>query len=369
MTIFQDKMADLPSVNQYYGSTIGGYSIHPIAATLIQQLAQDLLGVVRREGESADLPTFDRTYRDFSPWVQESIYRALINGSDHWLVLDHGDDQENWDTAAPANVPSPYQIYNSKPTIGLLRSGVSSADQREVDPSRYVRFQNPYPFNLGRFLNLELTQYDRLARGVSDRVLTGGSLMFGINGLWQKVLAGGQALANLSTRLRQTKDAIGNPGGVLAYDLIDEKPELVSKPYHSEHEATAIWEDRITAVTGIPAFVIWGKADGDQYSTATSLRLYSQRLGGMANRYLLPSLNLLAALISPNDDEPPYFSLVDLYPETLKDQAERLDQTVTALATLVGIGALSALEVRDTVASQFDIRLNPNTPIINNPNP
>lgn len=363
--LIQDNLSLLPEVNTTSIGLRG--SSHPITRTLLVQLSQDLLGVTRRSGDSVDLVEFDRSFRPFKPWVQEALYQAMLTGEDRYLVLDFGDPIEEWDMPPDAVEPAPHSLQSQVPTIELILSKQILISGTELDEARYLKIVNPYPFPIGKTLDQELATHDRITNGIMNNVVSPGTLLFGITGLWQKLMAGGQAVANLTTRLQQTKRAMVS-GGVLAYNLADEQPGMLPKPYHREHESLSIVESRISAITGIPSFVIWGHTDGDGYGVATSLELYSQRLGAMASRYLVPVLDQLAALLDPNDITPVWFEVVDLYPEKQTQKTDRLEATVSALVALTSIGAMNAIEVRNTIASQFDLVLDEN-PVITTENP
>jgi hypothetical protein len=367
--IFQDNFAALPEINSQHtilrSGTLGTH--HPITQTLLLQLSQDMLRVTDRSGTATDLTLFDRRFRPFRPWIQESLYRALQSGEAHYLVLDFGDDISEWSDPPTDTVPEPYEIYPIIPTIEYLMGGYQYAGGVPINEARYIKVPNPYPFALGRVLDAELATHDRITQGIADTVVAPGTLLFGIQGLWQKLLTGGQAITNLTTRLLQTKRAMVN-GGVLAYSLQEEQPGLLPKPYAKEHESLGVIENRICAITGIPSFIIWGHTDGDGFGVSTSLSLYAQRLGSMAARYLVPALDLLAQLLLPGDSDTPWFDIVDLYPEDRATKTSRFEGAVSGLVALVSVGAMTAIEVRDTVASQFELVLDPN-PQVTTANP
>jgi hypothetical protein len=155
--------------------------------------------------------------------------------------------------------------------------------------------------------------------------------------------------------------------GVIAYDLKRETVEVQLKNINREPEVLRVIENRITAVTGLPSFLIWGHTDGDGYGVKTSLELYDQRLSSLGTSYY----KLIQLIIDITDsseqaDYKPKVSGQSIYKQSPLEVADRLDKTVSALLGLQSIGAMTAIEVRNTIDADPDIRLilDPNPTIV-----
>ena len=117
-------------------------------------------------------------------------------------------------------------------------------------------------------------------------------------------------------------------------------------------------ENRVTAVTGLPSFLIWGHTDGDGYGVKTSLDLYDQRLASLgAAYYKLIQLIIDITDLSTDRNYTPTVTRRSIYQETRLETADRLDKLVSSLMGLQSIGAMTAIEVRNTIDADPDIRL------------
>lgn len=343
---------------------------HPITLSILSQLSQDIYQASHIRGDSQTVNSLVRRFSTdgWKTYLIESVYQALLKGCS-FLVLDFGDAVGVWETEPPinSNSISPYLItHGAIPTVASLQSGhhgFTSGDSQTIHPSRYIRFDSPYRFDLPKILDGELQRHDNITQGIENTVSGVGLVRAGIDNLYEIMLKGGRALSNLTDRLFNLKQATRGEG-VLAYDLKRETVDVTIKGITREHEVLRIIENRISAITGLPSFVIWGHTDGDGYGVKTSLDLYSQRLTALSGQCLTDNLTYLVELLS--DKGMVWGDGCDIYPEKPADTVDRFNKYVDGLATLQSIGAMNSIEVRDTVASDqsFGLVLNPSPTIV-----
>jgi hypothetical protein len=154
--------------------------------------------------------------------------------------------------------------------------------------------------------------------------------------------------------------------GVIAYDKKRELIDVNLKSINKESDVLRVIENRITAITGLPSFLIWGHTDGDGYGVKTSLQLYSQRLTQLGGGYARLT-QLILSLIADDETKPSY-KIQPLYPESRIEVYDRLSKLVDSLMGLESIGAISGIEARDTVASDpsYNLVIQPNPKIVTN---
>jgi hypothetical protein len=146
------------------------------------------------------------------------------------------------------------------------------------------------------------------------------------------------------TRLTQLKSATTGQG-VLAYDKEQEEVSITPRSYNKEHESIATIQDRITAITGIPSFTIWGTSEGgSQFGIDKSLHLYSQRVGSMAALSIGGPLSYLAQVLSQDPDV--VFRVGSVFSEDLGEAVIRIAKKVETLVLLQEVGAITAIEIR-----------------------
>ena len=348
-----------------------GRGHHPITLSILSQLSQDIYQASHIRGDSQVVNSLVRRFstEGWKTYLIESVYQALLTGCSY-LILDFGDDLGGWDRE-PLSVTStsisPYLItQGDTPTVASLVSGHQSPmtdDSSLVHPSRYIKFKSPYRFDLPKILDGELSRHDNITNGIENTVSGVGMVRAGIDNLYEIMLKGGRALSNLTDRLLNLKQATRGEG-VLAYDLKREAVDVAIKNITREHEVLQIIENRISAITGLPSFVIWGHTDGDGYGVKTSLDLYSQRLTALSGQCLTDNLTYLVELLS--DQGLVWGEGCDIYPEKPADTVDRFSKYVDGLATLQSIGAMNSIEVRDTVSSDqsFGLVLNPEPVIV-----
>lgn len=362
LNLFTDSVDQIPYVS---GNLVPPTlpKSHPITLTIIRQLAQDFTRTIGFDGSSDSVQKVNRLLIvDY--WLDHlatAIETAIKNGTDAYLVLDFGDPIESWDQG-PGTIGTvkPYRITETKPTVEALLGGLAIVDQTPLHESRYLEIANPYPFPLRTVLDSELATFDRITRAIAVNIESAGQVRVGISNLFQIVAKGGRALANTTTRLIQLKQA-SNGGGVLAFDKENESIDVVPKPYHREHESVEVIKDRITGITGIPAFTIWGTSEGgSQFGIDKSLSLYSQRIGSMASISLGGSVSYLAQLLSSDPDI--VFRVGSVFGESGTEAIERLTRKVEILDIMRNAQAITAIEMRDSMAgeSSLGLALNPN---------
>lgn len=338
---------------------------HPITLSIITQLSQDIHQSTTISGTEED----QTNYRD--NWVEfviEAIYQSLLNNT-AYLILDFGDgewksDPVDWDPRAVR----PHMITTKLPTLALVETGRGIGTEL-INESRYLKYVSPYRFDLATVLDTELAKHDAITSGLEQTISGQGLVKAGIDNLYEVVQKGGQALANLTTRLLNLKGST-RQDGVLAYDLKRESIDIQLKSINREPEVLRVIENRVTAVTGLPSFLIWGHTDGDGYGVKTSLDLYDQRLASLgAAYYKLIQLIIDITDLSTDRNYTPVVTRRSIYQETRLETADRLDKLVSSLMGLQSIGAMTAIEVRNTIDADPDIRLvlDPTPTIISTP--
>jgi uncharacterized protein YheU (UPF0270 family) len=295
------------------------------------------------------------------------------------LIIDFGDgdwlsDPEDWEL----NKVSPLMVTPQLPTLSLIENG-SPIGREIINPSRYLEFISPYRFDLAQQLTHELNRHDGVTNGLEQTVSGQGLVMAGIDNLYEIMRKGGEAVTSLTNRLMNLKGSV-RQDGVVAYDLKRESVDIKPKNINKEPEVLRVIENRITALTGIPSFTIWGHTDGDGFGVKTSLELYDQRLTSLSHGYR-KLIRVILEIFTPDDEELCRVSNQTIYPAKSGEVIDRLDKLVSALMGLQSIGSITALEVRDTVAAdpEFPLILNPNPvilsgtpdtdPNLDNPNP
>lgn len=345
-----------------------GFSTHhPITQSIVTQLSQDIYQSTTISGTEED----QTNYRDnWAEFVIEAIYQSLLNNT-AYLILDFGDgewksDPVDWDPSAV----KPYLITPKLPTLTLVETGRGVGTEL-INESRYLKFISPYRFDLATVLDTELAKHDAITSGLEQTVAGQGLVKTGIDNLYEVMQKGGQALSNLTSRLMNLKGST-RQDGVLAYDLKRESIDIQLKSINREPEVLRVIENRVTAVTGLPSFLIWGHTDGDGYGVKTSLDLYDQRLASLgAAYYKLIQLIIDITDLSTDRNYTPTVTRRSIYQETRLETADRLDKLVSSLMGLQSIGAMTAIEVRNTIDADPDIRLvlDPTPTIISTPVP
>jgi hypothetical protein len=342
------------------------YGNHPITLQIVSQLSQDLYQASRLQ--SSDLLQLERSLiRDgWQSFCIESIFVAIMCNKSY-LVLDWQDG--GWvDAPNTNNDPTPFKVYGSVPTVGrvLSDSGQRSSDNETIHPDRYVEWVSPFRFHLPTTLNTELDRHDRITTGIENQISGQGLVTVGIENLYELMVKGGQAVQNLTERLMNLRGAKSGDG-LISHDKNRESITVTPKPVNREPESLTVIENRISAICGLPGFLIWGYTDSDGHSLSQSLNLYSQRIGALAQQSVTPSLFYICQLIDDDDDL--WVGIRDLYPETPLETAERLEKMVAALANMQSIGAITAIEVRNTIHSEpsFGLVLQPNPVIVTEP--
>jgi hypothetical protein len=345
------------------GKGISGLNTHhPITLSITTQLSQDIHQSCTISGTDEDQTRYRDNWQEF---VIESIYQSLLNQV-AYMILDFGDgqwmsDPVDWDP----NAVKPYLVTSKLPTRSLVETGRSIGTEL-INENRYLKFVSPYRFDLARTLDDELARHDSITNGLEQTVAGQGLVKTGIDNLYDIMQRGGLALTNLTNRLMNLKGST-RQDGVIAYDLKRETVEVQLKNINREPEVLRVIENRITAVTGLPSFLIWGHTDGDGYGVKTSLELYDQRLSSLGTSYY----KLIQLIIDITDsseqaDYKPKVSGQSIYKQSPLEVADRLDKTVSALLGLQSIGAMTAIEVRNTIDADPDIRLilDPNPTIV-----
>lgn len=356
-----DSVDQIPVVGSigYSSNSVG----HPITLTLIRQLAQDFTRTIGFDGNSDSVQKVNRLLIvDY--WLDHlstAIELAIKMGGTAYLVLDFGDPIYNWEEA-PASTTQikPYQITETKPTIELLTGAVGILNDQPIHAARYLEISNPYAFRLQRVLDSELFTLDKITKAIANNIESGGQIRIGISNLFQLVAKGGKAVTNLTNRLLQLRSAnTGN--GVFAYDRESETVDIIPKPYRGDHESVQVVKDRITAITGIPSFTIWGTTEGgSQFGIDKSLSLYSQRIGSMASISLGGSVSYLGQLLS--SDPEIVFRVGSVFGESATESIDRLSKKTEILDILRNAQSITAIEMRDSMAgeSSLGLVLNPN---------
>lgn len=343
-------------------SSSGLNTHHPITLGITTQISQDIHQSCTISGTDEDQTRYRDNWQEF---VTESIYQSLVNQV-AYLILDFGDDQwtsdpVDWDPGAV----KPYLVTSKLPTRSLVETGRSIGTEL-INENRYLKFASPYRVDLARTLDDELARHDSITNGLEQTVAGQGIVKTGIDNLYDIMQKGGLALTNLTNRLMNLKGST-RQDGVIAYDLKRETVEVQLKNINREPEVLKIIENRITAITGLPSFLIWGHTDGDGYGVKTSLELYDQRLASLgASYYKLIQLIIDITDSSDEADYKPKVSRQSIYKQTPLEVADRLDKTVSALLGLQSIGAITSIEVRNTIDADPDIRLvlDPNPTIV-----
>jgi hypothetical protein len=183
-------------------------------------------------------------------------------------------------------------------------------------------------------------------------------------------MKGGQAVANLTDRLMNLRGAKSGDG-LIAHDKNREHITVTPRLMNREPESLVVIENRISAICGLPGFIIWGYTDSDGHSLTQSLNLYSQRMGAIAQQCVVPPLFYICQLLVTEDDPQLWVGIRDLYPESPMDTADRLDRTVAALANMQAMGAMTAIEVRNTIHAEpnYGLVLDANPTIVTQPIP
>jgi hypothetical protein len=352
------------------GTQSGSGNNHPITLSILTQLSQDIHQSTVISGTDED----QNNYRDnWAVFVVEAIYQSLLHQS-AYLILDFGDDQWKSDPADwnPSDV-TPFMITHQLPTLSLVETGRGIGTEL-VHESRYLKFVSPYRFKLASVLDQELIKHDVITRGLEQTIAGQGVIKTGIDNLYEIMRKGGQALSSLKSRLIDLKGST-RQDGIIAYDKSRESVDIQLKSINREPEVLRVIENRITAITGLPSFLIWGHTDGDGYGVKTSLDLYDQRLSSLGTAYA-KLIQLIIDITDPgtSPDYRPKVQNQSIYKETKNEIADRFDKLVSSLMGLQSIGAMTAIEVRNTVDADPAIRLvlDPNPQIIAtppNPNP
>ncbi len=345
------------------GKGISGLNTHhPITHSITTQLSQDIHQACTISGTDEDQIIYRENWQEF---VIEAIYQSLLNQA-AYMILDFGDgqwmsDPVDWDPS----VVKPYLVTPKLPTRSLVETGQSIGTEL-INENRYLKFVSPYRFDLARTLDSELAKHDSITNGLEQTVAGQGLVKTGIDNLYEIMQKGGLALTNLTNRLMNLKGGT-RQDGVIAYDLKRETVEVQLKNINREPEVLRVIENRITAITGLPSFLIWGHTDGDGYGVKTSLELYDQRLASLGTSYY--KLIQLILDITDSSELGEYKTKVQgqsIYKQSPLEVADRLDKTVSALLGLQSIGAMTAIEVRNTIDADPDIRLvlDPNPTIV-----
>jgi hypothetical protein len=335
---------------------------HPITLSILTQLAQDIHQSSTIVGTDEDQTRYRDNWADF---VVEAIYQSLLHDTSY-LILDFGDgewktDPVDWD---PAKVV-PFMITHRLPSVSLVETGQGIGTEL-ISDDRYLKFSSPYRFSLANVLDGELKKHDTITAGLEQTIAGQGLIRTGIDNLYEIMQKGGQAVSNLTNRLLNLKGA-ARQDGVLAYDLKREAIEVQVKSINREPEVLKIIENRVTAMTGLPSFLIWGHTDGDGYGVKTSLDLYDQRLSAIGSGYYkLIQVIIDITDLSADRSYAPTVKTRSIYQETPLEVADRFDKVVGALLGLQSIGAITAIEVRNTVDADPAIRLvlDPNPTIV-----
>ena len=350
MASFRDGFEVMPDPNTPMRVASAGV-VHPIAVQVCDQISQDMIASIHPAGESGELYELSTPIQYLLAWVQEALYQSLIHGRSY-LVLDYGGDPATWDEPV-TNTPMPSGV---RVDINPPRVTDHGATQNNlIHPSRYLVINSPYRYPLARVVTEELTRHDRITDGITNSIENPAIVAFRIQGLWERLKKGGNAIAQLTERLARVKSGVKS-GGVIAYSNPEETMEILDRKYSREHESIAIIERRVAAITGLPNFLIWGTLDGDSYGVNSSLSLYEQRLVSLANRYLIPILNRLA----DQSTETIRFKTGAIFPEPRTENADRFAKVSAALGDLVQLRSITAIEARNTIASQFDLVLDQN---------
>lgn len=351
MVSFRDGFEVMPDPNTP-GRVASAGVVHPIAIQVCDQISQDMITSIHPAGEASELSELSTPMQYLLAWVQEAVYQALINGKSY-LVLDYGDDPDQWNEP-PSSTPLPggLRVEVNPPRV----TGSGPNQNQLIDESRYLLVNSPYRFPLARVVTDELVRHDRITDGITTSIENPAIVAFRIQGLWERLKKGGNAIAQLTERLARVKSGVKS-GGVIAYSSPEEEMEIIDRKYSREHESLAIIERRVAAITGLPNFLIWGTLDGDSYGVNSSLSLYEQRLISLTNRYILPILNRLADQCT----ETIHFTTGSVFPEPRSENADRFAKITTALGDLVQLRSITAIEARNTIASQFDLVLDQKT--------
>jgi len=333
---------------------------HPITLSIISQLSQDIAGCYYVS--STDPVVSQRYQSDWGMFVVEAIYQSLVGGS-CYLIIDFGDgewegDPVDWE---PTQV-KPLKITSRVPSMGDVESDGSPYP---INYNRYLQFDSPYRFSLANVLDTELGRHDRVTGGLEKTVSGQGLVRTGIDNLYEIMQKGGSALASLTDRLMNLRNST-QQDGVIAYDRKRETVDLSLKSITREADVLGVIENRVTAITGLPAFLIWGHTDGDGYGVKTSLDLYSQRLTQLGVGYANIT-QLILELITDKDDS--RYSPKPLYPETRAEVYDRLSKLTDSLMGLQSIGAITGVEARDTIKADpsYNLVLAPNPTIVSTP--
>ena len=355
---YSESWSLLPSVNiGGYGSVAYARRTHPICKSIASQLSQDLLNSVAVRGNADSLARQKRVFSKdgWKSILCSAIFTSLLYGS-AWLLLDYGFTEDL--ASDPQTDPQPLKVVNHKP----IPADYDVDSTGEVNEARFIKFDSPYAFPFSVELEAELTRMDRLTDGIIDMVSGQGVIKAGIENLYQILTSSNTD--KLYARLNQLKGA--NKGdGVLAYDMNREDIEIIPKVMGREVESVRVIENRISALTGLPSFIIWGHTDGDGYGVASSLHLYNQRIQSLSDMFLLPVMNYILELLGFDDL---YAETQDIFVETQAERVDRFNKLVTGLTQLQDIGAMTSIEVRDTVSSNCDyLILDPATETVTPP--
>ncbi len=357
-----ENWSNLPLVNYSQFGTIGGWlGYHPIVQSIISQISQDLFKSIQFIGDAEQIRVQKRLFsvEGWNTYLNQAIYTSIESGKSY-LLLDFGDS--DYTNSPPDIQPKPIKVKISKPTI---HDYSESNEPGEVDEARYIEFTSPFVFPMGSVLQLEIERHNQLTDGLVEMVKGQGIIQAGIENLFE-ILTSNIPTAKLYSRLNQLKQA--NKGdGVLAYDLNREKIDIIPKQMGREVDTIRVIENRVAALTGLPSFIIWGHTDGDGYGVASSLELYSQRIQSQSQMFLVPVFTYLAELLNLDL----YVETQDIFTETPAEKTDRLVKMAGVLGELQSIGAMTAIEVRNTIASSglIDLVLDPNVQVVSNPEP
>lgn len=353
--IYQESWNNLPTVN-YHQDLVIARGVHPILKSITTQVSQDLLKSIHYVGDSDSNIERSRIF-SIDGWdshLFSLLFNSLLYGQ-AYLLLDYGD----LNLSEPSvEIPKPLGVITSTPTVNEFRNLLDVEPIGDtVDDSRYIKLESPYSFPFYPAIQSELSQHDQLRDGIVALVKGQGVVKVGIDNLFE-ILQSNIPTDKLYQRLRQIKQA--NTGdGVLAYDLEREAIDIIPKTMNKEVESVRVIENRISAMTGLPSFIIWGHTDGDGYGVESSLRLYNQRITSLSGLFLQPIINYLLGILNLDL----YAGVQDIFVETEAQKVDRFAKIVDSLSALQSIGAITSIEVRDTVMS-LDI-----LPLVLNPNP
>ena len=352
---FSESWNMLPSVNT---GTIGNvFGSHPIVKMIASQIAQDTLNTIEFKGE-ADTVKMLRRKMSRDGWtanIFNAIYQSLYFGNSY-LILDYGDSGAKLKKEPQTGrTPKPLKVVHNIPTIKDFDN--RKGENTSIHSDRFVEFVSPYPYQFGSELQVEMLKHDRLLNGIMSQVEGAGLITIGIEELWEVLISSG-AKEKLSDRLIRLKQA-NSGNGVLAYDKNRESVDIIPKTFGRESDTLKIVENRITAMTGLPSFVIWGNGDSAEFGVKSSLQLYSQRIISQAEIYLIPNMIFILDLLDQPDID---CDTKTIFPDSNLDRSTAAEKIANSLVALQSIGAMTSIEVRNTVVSDnlMELVLDPN---------